>query len=111
MLRQQHPPTALLISRSGHVLTVMGYLLRRGLRVPQDVALISRDYDPFLAEMVPSVARYVASPGLMARRASRVILKMAQDEWVKPLKHLIMPDFFEGETLGRRTSGSAAAGK
>jgi DNA-binding LacI/PurR family transcriptional regulator len=111
MLRQQNPPTALLISRPGHVLTVMGHLLRRGLRVPQDMALISRDFDPFLAEMVPGVARYVASPGLMARHVSRVVLKMAQDGWVKPRKYLIMPDFVEGETLGRTTLASVAAGK
>ena len=111
MLRQQNPPTALLISRPGHVLTVMGHLLRRGLRVPQDIALISRDYDSFLAEMVPSVARYVASPGLMARQVSRIVVKMARDGWVKPRKSLIMPEFVEGETLGDRAVASVAAGK
>jgi DNA-binding LacI/PurR family transcriptional regulator len=111
MLRQQNPPTALLISRPGHVLTVMGHLLRRGLRVPQDIALISRDYDSFLAEMVPSVARYVASPGLMARQVSRIVVKMARDGWVKPRKSLIMPEFVEGETLGDKAVASVAAGK
>jgi LacI family transcriptional regulator len=111
ILRPQNPPTALLVSRPGHVLTVMGHLLRRGLRVPQDIALISRDFDPFLAEMVPIVACYVASPGLMARQVSRIVLRMAQDGWVKPRKYLIMPSFVTGETLGGNSAAVVGAAK
>lgn len=111
LLDRRNPPTALLVSKSGHVLTVIGHLLRRGLRLPQDVALISRDHDPFLAEMVPTVARYVTSPGRMAHPVSRLVLEMAQGGWVKPLNYLIMPDFTEGETLGFRVAGSPAPEK
>ena len=40
LLRTPGAPTAFLVSRPGHVLTVMGYLLQAGRRLPQDAALI-----------------------------------------------------------------------
>lgn len=100
LLRRRNAPTALLVSRATYVLTVIGHLLRRGVRLPQDVALISRDDEPFLDQMVPSVARYLISPQTMAGRVSSAVLDVVQHGWVSPASHLIMPEFSEGETLG-----------
>jgi LacI family transcriptional regulator len=108
-LRRRHPPTGWLVSRPTHVLTAMGHLARRGLRLPQNVALISRDHDPFLADVVPSVARYVASPAGMAHRISRVVREMIQDGVVRRAPRLVIPKFTEGETLGPKTVRSPAA--
>jgi len=105
-LSRRYPPRAWLVSRATHVLTAMGHLARRGLRLPQDVALISRDHDPFLTEMVPSVARYVVSPSGMAHRISRVVLEMVRDGFVRQTPPLIIPRFTEGETLGARADRS-----
>ena len=100
LLRRRDPPTALLVSRAAHVLTVMGYLMRCGLRLPQDMALISRDHEPFLDHMVPGVARYVVSPESMAQRIFATLLGIVQTGLVSPATHQIMPEFTEGETLG-----------
>lgn len=100
LFRRPAPPTALLVSRSMNVLTVISHLMRCGLRIPEDVALISRDHDSFLERMVPSVARYVVSPETMARAISATVLDMVNNGKVSPAQRQIMPKFTEGETLG-----------
>ena len=97
--RRPERPTALLVSRAANVLAVMGYLMRRGLRFPEDVCLISRDHEPFLEQMVPSVARYVISPESMAHRISTAVLETVQSGMASSANYQIMPEFCEGETL------------
>ena len=105
------PPTALLVSRAVNVLTVMGYLMRRGLRLPEDVSVISRDHEPFLEAMLPSVARYVVSPESMAHRISAAVLEMVQTGLVSAANYLIMPQFTPGDTLGPGPTGSQVSEK
>jgi hypothetical protein len=103
LFERRVPPTALLVSRAANVLTVMGCLMRRGLRLPEDVALISRDFEPFLEAVVPSVARYVVSPESMAHRISAAVLEMVQTGLVSAANYQIMPQFTPGDTLGPGT--------
>lgn len=88
-----------LVARSGHALTALTHLLRRGVRVPQNVAVISRDDDAFLDFVVPRVARYVSDPAQFARRLSRAALTLAQQGTapIRPVR--LMPRFVAGETL------------
>jgi len=102
LLKRQVPPTALLVSRAVNVLAVMGCLMKCGRRIPEDVAVISRDHEPFLEQMVPSVARYVVTPEAMAARISSAVLEIVQTGLVSPSDFKIMPEFIEGETLGPR---------
>ena len=105
LMRRREPPTALLVSRSMNVLTVMGHLMRCSLRFPQDVSLISRDHDSFLERMVPSVARYVVNPETMASRICSAVLEVVRSGLASAANHQIMPEFREGETLGSRLAG------
>jgi LacI family transcriptional regulator len=100
LLRQEHPPTAFLVSRATNVLPVMGHLMSRGRRLPEDAALISRDYEPYLERVVPSVARYVVNPSIMANRVAHAVLQVVQGRMPTPADCHIMPEFTEGETLG-----------
>jgi len=100
LLKRSTPPTAFLVSRPNHVLTVMSHLLERGLRFPRDVTLISRDDDSFLDNMVPSVARYALSPSLFARTISNLVVEMVRGGVVNPKEHRMMPRFVHGQTLG-----------
>lgn len=100
LLKRFAPPTAFLVSRPNHVLTVMSQLLGRGMRLPRDAALISRDNESFLDSMVPSVARYSLSPALFARTISNLVVEMVSGGMVKPKEHRMMPQFVHGQTLG-----------
>ena len=100
LLKRSHPSTGFLVSRTHHVLTVMSHLMARGLRYPQDVALISRDDDTFLESMVPSVARYSLDLSLFARTISKLVVAMARSGVVDPKDIRLMPKFVPGRTLG-----------
>ena len=107
LVRRPGPPAALLVSRAVNVLTAMTYLMRNGVRIPENVALISRDTEPFLEHLVPSVARYVISPESMAHRISSAVLEMVQTGLVSSSNYLIMPEFSGGETFGPRPAPPA----
>jgi LacI family transcriptional regulator len=99
LMARVQPPNGLMVSRPRHVLTVVGHLLRRGVRIPKDVAVISRDDDSFLEDLVPSVARYSRNPKVFAAKVSSVVLQMVSGAKRSP-DHKIMPRFINGETLG-----------
>jgi len=109
--RRPDRPTALLVSRAANVLAVMGHLMRRGVRFPEDVALISRDHEPFLEQMVPSVARYVISPESMAHRMSTAVVETVQSGLTSLANYQIMPEFAEGETLAHAAARPPAAAR
>ena len=93
-------PTAFLIGRSATVLTVIGYLLQRGLRFPHDVVLISREDDVFLESMLPTVARYSLKPKAFARVASRMAIQLAQGEPLGEREIRLTPELVKGQTFG-----------
>ena len=100
LLKQPGRPTAFLVSRPAFLLTTMSHLLRKHVRLPDDMALISRDDDSMLESMVPTVARYATDPTVFARKISRMVLEIVQGA---PLSHAdarIMPSFVPGQTLG-----------
>lgn len=100
LLRRPQPPTAFLVSRAEHVLTVAGQLLHRNRRLPQDAALISRDDSPFLEHFIPSIARYVFDPKIFAKQICKSVVSMAGGALMKSVDHQIMPEFSSGQTLG-----------
>jgi len=100
LMRSAIRPTAFLVANSMYVLTVMGQLLRCGIRIPDDVALISRDDDSFLNYVVPTVARYACSPAHFASKAAHLILHVARGETVPRKRVLLVPQLIKGESLG-----------
>lgn len=99
LMRIKARPTALLVSRAHHFVTVLGYLQANRLRVPDDIALISRDDNSFLENIVPLPARYIGNPELFASTLSRVVLESIRER--KPgTAHRLMPNFSPGQTLG-----------
>lgn len=106
LLESASPVDGLLIAKPTHVVTTISHLLRKGMRIPQQVALISRDNDPFLESLVPTVARYERDTTLFARKILRLVLELVR-EGVRPRhNYRLMPTLVPGETLGPKV-GSA----
>jgi DNA-binding LacI/PurR family transcriptional regulator len=76
LLERNNPPTALVVSNSYAYLSAASVLAQRGLRVPQDISLISRDDDPFLASLVPEPARYRVDPHSFAKKIVGSLLQI-----------------------------------
>jgi DNA-binding LacI/PurR family transcriptional regulator len=99
VIRESHAPTAFLVARSMHALTVVTHLLRIGHRIPREIAIVSRDDDEFMAHVMPPITRYSADPAKFARSLSRMVLKLVTTGSVslKPVR--IMPGLRHGETV------------
>jgi len=97
-LRLNAPPTGFLVARSAHALTVLSLLMKRGIRLPKEASVISRDDDAFLEFVTPKVARYNSNPEKFARQISHIVLQMARSGPAPDHPVRLMPHFQAGET-------------
>lgn len=67
-------PTALLVCHAQLALTALTTLQAAGRRVPQEISIICRDEEKFLAFTRPEVARYCCDDDTHSRRLARFIL-------------------------------------
>lgn len=94
-----HPPTALLVANPIYYLSVVTFLAQRGLRVPQDVSLVSRNDDAFLAYLTPQPARYTCNARTYAKRLLQPIQSILRGEPVAHRVQRIEPKFIPGGSL------------
>ena len=103
-------PTALLIAGAPYVITVLSVLHRAGIRVPEDISVISRDREPYLGYIVPPLTQYEIQPARFARRLSRTVVTLAQGASAPARSQLLVPRFIPGETLGYLSYKNTSAG-
>jgi DNA-binding LacI/PurR family transcriptional regulator len=92
------PPTAFLVAGTMQVVTVMMHLTRRGKAIPRDIAVISRDDDPFLQAAVPPVTRYAVDRQQFARRLALAARQLAETGALPAHAVRLMPKLLQGET-------------
>ena len=98
-MRSTKPPSAYLVARPMHVLTVMMHLMQHGKRIPQDVTVISRDDAYYLESANPVVARYATNPAGLARRVAMCARQLAETGALPANAVRLVPKFVPGETL------------
>ena len=101
LFAREHRPTGLFVFHTPHLLTVMGWLQRKGLRVPHDVSVICRDHQPFLEFILPLPARYELDAKVFARKLSRLVASLVGGGSPRARQQRLLPTFIPGETLGR----------
>jgi LacI family transcriptional regulator len=92
-------PTALLVSTQEYVFSVILYLLKRGLKVPDAVSLIARDSDYFFEKVTPAITRYAVALDSYTRLVSRLVLQMVEQGYLSTRPHFIFPRFIAGDTV------------
>jgi DNA-binding LacI/PurR family transcriptional regulator len=100
LLRGSQPVDGLLLAKPTHVVTAISHLLRRGMRLPGELSVISRDDDPVLEHLVPVVSRYHTDPVAFARKISRLVVDLVRSGVQNRHESRLMPVLVRGETLG-----------
>ena len=100
IFRKPVHPTALIVADAWHVLTAVSHLGTSGWRVPQDVAVVSTDFELFLRANIPQVAAYVINPENFAARLSRLAIQLAKTGNLTARPHWIIPRFRPGASIG-----------
>lgn len=98
LFREKHPPTALLVGNASTYATVATFAAKIGLRIPEDLSLISREYDNYFEYLVPSPACYRYTP----RRHAAGIFELVQRQLAgapTSTKEHIIPSHFAGESV------------
>jgi DNA-binding LacI/PurR family transcriptional regulator len=98
-LASDERPTAFLVARAVHALTVTTHLMRRGMRLPKDAVVLSRDDESFLWHCSPSLARYAVDAEQFAKKAARAMRELAETGTLMPRSIRMMPTLIPGETL------------
>ncbi|MBL9132883.1 MAG: substrate-binding domain-containing protein [Verrucomicrobiaceae bacterium] len=98
VMRGSEAPTAYFVARASHAVTVMMHLMRRGKRVPQDVAVLCRDNDPILDATSPPMCRYGIQPKQLASRIVLAVRQLAESGTTAGSVRL-MPTYMPGETV------------
>jgi DNA-binding LacI/PurR family transcriptional regulator len=101
VMRLAARPTALLVSQSRIVLAVFTQLARLRLRVPEDVSVIALSDEEYLNMIAPPLSRYRFDHRLYADALFRMVLELARDHSVSPRSVVMMPTFFQGESVAR----------
>lgn len=100
-LRAQPKPSALLLFWPEDVLTVLGLLGQEGLRVPQDISVISLSDEGYLARVIPAVARYRLNRKAYVEKFQRMVLQLATTGALATRQVREIPRFFPGATVAR----------
>jgi DNA-binding LacI/PurR family transcriptional regulator len=98
VLREPNPPTACLVARPAHVLTVMMHLMRQGKNLPKDMTVIARDDDTFLHHAVPAVTRYAVDHAQFAKAVLKAVRQLAETGSLPPKAIRLIPKLIQGET-------------
>ena len=101
MLTSPQRPTALFVFQAAHAATALTYLSQKGVAVPAQMSLLSRDHEPFLTHLVPEPARYERKPEAYAKKLAHLVMALGEGMPPKKSQHLLLPTFVRGETLGR----------
>jgi DNA-binding LacI/PurR family transcriptional regulator len=99
LLARRPRPTAIITMRAKVALAVFYQLQLAGLRVPNDVSLVSRDTDEILEAGMPELTRYHSSLDKKVKASVRIIQSLLNGQVFPPAPNLVTPTYIPGETL------------
>ncbi|MBI4622325.1 MAG: substrate-binding domain-containing protein [Verrucomicrobia bacterium] len=99
-------PTGIFSAGGRQTIAIMTRLLQLGIRIPQEMSVISRDDDYALDFVTPAPGRYYRPPIKFARGVFRQIERQLTSSSQEPRAFSIFPDFLPKETLARPAGGS-----
>ena len=98
-LRLKHPPTAIVATRSRHVLSIISWMGQQGLSIPKDLSLIMLASEPWYEHILPKPSHYFSDPKNFARDVLRHILPIVNGKNSASTKKLLCPEYIKGNTV------------
>lgn len=93
------PPTCIILPGLSQLITVSSFLLKAGLRIPDDVSILLLSDDPLLPDFVPSIAHYTLYSDDMVGHAFHVLQE--QMSGLQSHEQMELPPIWKpGDSLG-----------
>ncbi len=99
MLAMRDRPTAWLVCRQASFTKIYTYLLYRGVRIPEEVALLCRDSDDYFDDFLPAPAFYRAIRRQLVQQTARLAIRVALGQAQPGEAARLMPEFIPGKTI------------
>lgn len=107
LIRGPDAASAVLVTNAYQYLALFSVLVRRGVKVPGDLSLISRNDEHFFQFLDPEPARYTCAPQTRAKAVRSALLRAIQGEHLPKRHFWLVPDFIAGATVAApKSSGS-----
>jgi DNA-binding LacI/PurR family transcriptional regulator len=100
-LNFKHKPTAVIATRPRQAATALSWLANQGVRVPEDLSLISLAWEPFLDHLVPEISGYRVDPEAVAKMSVRRLERLAHGDPSPGGNAWITPMVVKGRSVGK----------
>ncbi|HRE79478.1 MAG TPA: substrate-binding domain-containing protein [Opitutaceae bacterium] len=97
-LRRERPPTAIVVTQATLCLTLWSYLGARGLKIPQDISVVTQVGESYLSFLIPEPTAYRINQKKYAQSVLRAV-NTAMTHQRERRKTLIVPEFVRGGSL------------
>lgn len=98
-LRLAHPPTAIVTTRSRHLLTLLTWAGQQGLQIPDHLSVVSLSSEPWFDHILPGPTHYATDPAAFARTVLRHIIPIATGQSYQSVQKLLIPEYVPGKTV------------
>jgi len=95
----EDPPTAIVTTRSRHVLTVITWLAQHRIRIPHDLSIISLAYETWFDHLTPKISHYHSDPETLAKTVLRMIISIVENQTQHSEDKLIIPNYVKGSSV------------
>jgi LacI family transcriptional regulator len=99
-LREPDPPTAWIINGMEGLIVFFSTMLELGLRIPDDVSLLTFGSDPMLGCFRPAVSHYATPHRTLAVAVARMIRSQFESQSSAPVSKLIQTVYVPGGSVG-----------
>lgn len=103
-LRLQHPPTAIVTTRSRHLLTLLTWANQYGIKIPEDLSVVSLSSETWFDHILPKPTHYATDPSGFARTVLRHIIPIATGQSYQSVQKLLIPEYIAGKTVSSPSS-------
>src|SRR5690606_15371653 len=92
LLDQGQPFTAVIVANDTMAIGALHAIRERGLRVPDDVSLVSYDNAPFARFLDPPLTTVAFDFDLQNRLAFQFLFELIQNPHTEPHQHVLLPE-------------------
>lgn len=98
-LGQPHRPTAVFICHAEATIAFASRLLHHGVKIPQDVSIVSRDSSQSLDHFFPDIARYGKNVTAETGKLTSLLIQFISRGFINSRQTLIIPEFHKGFSI------------
>mgnify|MGYP000521876082 FL=1 len=97
------PPSAIIATRSRHILNLVSWLATFGYSIPEHLSVVALCHEPWFDELYSPISHYSSSPEAMSKNLSKQVRHLLNGTPIPAKNSLIFPELREGQSIKNLT--------